>query len=111
MRRRFLRASRGPFRFSYFRRRPDPRATPEILDLLAEKGVKASVFRLEKTWERILSLLTNDEGARPGRHGQDPFERSLQFTMETGALDQAVDSGSDRWEAWRIAFSVLRMGS
>jgi peptidoglycan/xylan/chitin deacetylase (PgdA/CDA1 family) len=73
MRRRFLvKIRKAPFAFLTFDDGPDPRATPEILDLLAEKGVKASFFALGENLDgnpRLAARIV-EEGHDLGEHGQ-----------------------------------------
>jgi peptidoglycan/xylan/chitin deacetylase (PgdA/CDA1 family) len=58
---------------------PNPKATPRILDTLAEKGVRATFFVLGSHAERWPELVRriSHEGHQLGNHGY--FHRKLQF--------------------------------
>jgi peptidoglycan/xylan/chitin deacetylase (PgdA/CDA1 family) len=58
---------------------PNPDATPQILDTLAEKGVRATFFVLgshAERWPEIVRRISHD-GHQLGNHGY--FHRKLQF--------------------------------
>jgi len=58
---------------------PNPDATPQILDTLAEKGVRATFFVLgshAERWPEIVRRISH-EGHQLGNHGY--FHRKLQF--------------------------------
>lgn len=72
MRRRFLaRLNEAPFAFLTFDDGPDPRATPEILNLLSEKGIKASFFALGENLEKnaLIAEQIVRQGHDLGSHG------------------------------------------
>lgn len=79
---------------------PNPNATPEILDALAERGIKATFFVLGRHAERWPDLVRRaaDDGHAIGNHGY--YHRKLHFkspryvrddlTRGTRAIEQAA---------------------
>jgi peptidoglycan-N-acetylglucosamine deacetylase len=92
---------------------PDPRGTPEVLDALAEAGVKATFFVLGGRVEEQPELLERivEEGHGVEVHGFEHL-RHPESTREAVArdLDRALDALARRGvvpERWRVPWGHL----